>query len=63
MGYKDVEGGELLRLLLHYGISAIVLSTTGSLQQGLRVCCSTIRPHHYAMLDERLRMFNENYGK
>ena len=63
VGYKDVEGGELLRLLLHYGISAIVLSTTGSLQQGLRVCSSTIRPHHYAMLDERLRMFNENYGK
>ena len=46
VGYKDVEGGELLRLLLHYGISAIVLSTTGSLQQGLRVCSSTIRPHH-----------------
>lgn len=63
VGYKDVEGGELLRLLLHYGVSAIVLSTTGSEQQGLRVCASTVKPHHYAMLDERLRMFNENYGK
>lgn len=58
VGYKDVEGGELLRLLLHYGVSAIVLSTTGSTQQGLRVCSSAIRPHHYAMLDERLRMFD-----
>lgn len=62
VGYKDVEGGELLRLLLHYGVSAIVLSTTGSLQQGLRVCSSAIKPHHYAMLDERLRMFDESYG-
>lgn len=59
VGYKDMEGGELLRQLLHYGISAIVLSTTGSQQHGLRVCSSTIEPHHYDMLDERLRLFNE----
>ncbi len=59
VGYKDMEGGELLRQLLHYGISAIVLSTTGSKQQGLRVCSSTIKPHHYAMLDERLGLFDE----
>lgn len=63
IGYHGVEGGELLRLLLHYGVSGIVLSSTGSLQQGLRVCSSAIKPHHYEMLDERLRMFNENYGK
>ena len=63
VGYRDVEGGELLRRLLHYGVSAIVLSTTGSLQQGLRVCSSTIKPHHYEMLDQRLRMFDQEYGK
>lgn len=57
VGYKGMEGGELLRRFLHYGISAIVLSTTGSKQQGLRVCSSTIKPHHYDMLDQRLSMF------
>ncbi len=59
VGYKGLEGGELLRRLLHYGVSAIVLSTTGSKQQGLRVCSSTVKPHHYEMLDKRLAMFNE----
>ena len=63
VGYKDVEGGELLRQLMHYGVSAIVLSTTGSDQQGLRICASTVQPRHYDMLDRRLRLFNENYGK
>lgn len=60
VGYNNMEGGELLRRLLHYGVSAIVLSTTGSKQQGLRVCSSTVKPHHYDLLDERLRMFNES---
>jgi aspartate/methionine/tyrosine aminotransferase len=60
IGYKGIEGGELLRRLLHYGVSAIVLSTTGSSQQGLRVCSSTVKPHHYDMLDRRLAMFNDN---
>lgn len=59
VGYKGLEGGELLRRLLHYGVSGIVLSTTGSEQQGLRVCSSAIRAHHYDILDERLRMFDE----
>lgn len=61
VGYRDIEGGELLRELIYYGVSAIVLSTTGSRQQGIRVCSSTVQPRHYEMLDERLRMFNENH--
>lgn len=61
IGYGDVEGGELLRRLMHYGVSAIVLSSTGSEQQGLRVCSSAMQPRHFDMLDERLRMFNEQY--
>lgn len=61
IGYRDIEGGELLRQLIHYGVSGIVLSSTGSKQQGLRVCSSAVKPHHYDMLDERLRNFNSNY--
>lgn len=61
VGYKGVEGGELQRLLLHYGVSGIVLSTTGSSQQGLRVCSSRMKEHHYDMMEKRLKMFNEEY--
>lgn len=62
VGYKDIEGGELLRLLFHYGVSAIVLSTTGSRKQGLRICSSAIEPRHYDMLEDRLKRFNEAFG-
>lgn len=59
VGYKGMEGGELLHKLFHYGISAIVLSTTGSDQQGLRVCSSTVKSHHYDILDQRLAAFDK----
>lgn len=61
VGYKDMPGGELLKELLYYGISGIDLATTGALRNGVRACSSNIRPHHYAMLEERLRLFNENH--
>ncbi len=60
IGYKGTDGAELLQRLLPYGITAIALSTTGSLQPGMRICASTVQPHHYDMLDERLAMFNRN---
>ena len=46
--------------LIYYGISAISLSTTGSNQEGLRICTSFIKPHQYELLDERLKQFKEN---
>lgn len=61
VGYNDIEGGELQRLLLHYGVSGIVLSTTGSSRNGLRICASTVKPHHFDMLEERLAMFDKEY--
>lgn len=61
MGYKDMDGAELLQELLYYGVSGIDLSTTGGTRKGIRACSSNIKPHHYAMLDERLRLFNENH--
>ena len=61
IGYKDMDGGELLRELLYYGISGIDLATTGGTRKGIRACSSNIKPHHYAMLEERLRKFNENH--
>ena len=61
IGYKDMDGGELLKELLYYGVSGIDLATTGGTRKGIRACSSNIKPHHYAMLEERLRLFNENH--
>lgn len=61
IGYPGMTGGELMKELIYYGISAISLSTTGSGQQGLRACTSFIKDHQYALLDERLKLFSENH--
>ena len=61
VGYRDMPGGELQKELLYYGISGIDLATTGAERNGIRACSSNIKPHHYAMLEERLKMFNENH--
>jgi hypothetical protein len=45
---------------MYYGVSAICLITTGSHQEGLRVCTSFIEDHQYAQLDERMAVFEEN---
>ena len=60
IGYRDMEGGELLRQLLYHGITGIVLSTTGSTRQGIRACCSTMQERHYPLLEERCRLFAQN---
>lgn len=62
MGYKDMDGAELLKELLYYGVSGIDLSTTGGTRKGIRACSSNIKPHHYDMLDERLALFNKNHS-
>ena len=59
--YPGMSGGELMAALIAYGISAISLSTTGSTQEGLRACTSFIKDHQYALLDERLKMFVNDY--
>lgn len=61
IGYPGMTGGELMKELVYYGISAISLSTTGSNQQGLRACTSFIKDHQYALLEERLKLFKANH--
>ena len=60
IAYPGLTGSELMEELIYYGISAISLSTTGSNQEGLRICTSFIKPHQYELLDERLKQFKEN---
>ena len=57
IGYPGMTSGELAHELMYYGVSAICLITTGSHQEGLRVCTSFIEDHQYAQLDERMAIF------
>ncbi len=60
IAYPGMTGGELMEKLMYYGVSAISLSTTGSRQEGLRICTSFIKPHQYDLLEERLRLFHRS---
>lgn len=60
IGYPGMTSGELARELMYYGVSAICLITTGSQQEGLRVCTSFIEDHQYAQLEERMKLFAED---
>ena len=62
IGYPGMTSGELARELMYYGVSAICLITTGSHQEGLRVCTSFIEDHQYAQLEERMKIFEENHA-
>ncbi len=61
IGRKGYTGDDLLTELIYYGVSAISLRTTGSEQQGIRVCTSMVSEEHYPLLDGRLRIFNEKH--
>ena len=60
IGYRGMTSGQLARELMYYGVSAICLVTTGSRQEGLRVCTSFIEDHQYQQLDERMAVFAQN---
>ena len=60
IGYHGMTSGELAHALMYYGVSAICLITTGSHQEGLRVCTSFIKDNQYDLLEERMKIFEEN---
>ena len=60
IGYPGMTSGELAHELMYYGVSAICLITTGSHQEGLRVCTSFINDNQYELLDKRMKVFAEN---
>ena len=62
IGYGDMEGGELLRELLYYGVSSISLSTTGSGQKGVRACTSRMNDELYPVLEERMKLFHQDHS-
>jgi len=60
IGYPGMTSGRLAHELMYYGVSAICLITTGSDQEGLRVCTSFIRDNQYELLEDRMKIFAEN---
>lgn len=61
LSYPGMSGSELVKELIHYGVSSINLDTTGSLQQGVRACTSRMRNELYCVLDERMKQFKEDH--
>ena len=61
LGYGGLSSGDLLRELLYYGVSCISLSTTGSLQNGVRACTSRMRDELYPVLEERMQAFRADH--
>jgi aspartate/methionine/tyrosine aminotransferase len=56
------NGADLLLELLHYGVSAITLETTGSSRiEGLRACVSLVGDDQFETLERRLAKFKEDH--
>ena len=61
LSYPGMTGSELVKELIHYGVSSINLDTTGSLQQGVRACTSRMRNELYPVLEERMKQFKADH--
>lgn len=63
VGYPGLSGAELQGELLRYGVSTISLPSTGSRQQGLRVCVSLLNsPEIFNRLGDRLALFHKDHS-
>jgi hypothetical protein len=62
LSYPNMTGNQLVENLLYYGISAIALDNTGSEEEGIRACVSFVKREQFGELEERLRLFNENFS-
>lgn len=61
-GYKDMTSAELQSELIRYGISSISLPSTGSEQNGVRICVSMISTDDdFRIIEERLKAFNRDH--
>lgn len=64
VGYPGMTGAELQSELLRYGVATISLPSTGSRQQGVRVCVSMLNnPETFHRLDSRLAQFHKDHSE
>ncbi len=63
ISYPNMTGGELLKNLIYYGISAIGLKNCGSNRtEGLRACVSQVNPNQFADLEKRVKQFKQDFA-
>ena len=62
LAYPGMTGNQLVENLLYYGISAIALDNTGSDEEGIRACVSFVQPAQFDQLENRLQLFNAEFG-
>ena len=61
-GYKDMTSAQLQSELMRYGISSISLPSTGSEQNGVRICVSMISDDDtFNTFNNRLKQFNDEH--
>lgn len=60
IGRKGFTGDRLVSELFNYGISSISLSSTGSRQEGIRICTSMVNDLQFPVLDRRLGLFDRD---
>lgn len=62
VGYRDLDGKTLQSELLRHGVSAITLESTGSEQEGVRICVSTLSKNEdFDILAQRLKAFKNEH--
>ncbi len=62
VGYEDMDGKTIQEELLRHGVSAITLSSTGSEQNGVRICVSTLsNDDDFDTLNQRLKAFQDEH--
>lgn len=63
VGYPGITGNDLQKELLRYGISTISLPSTGSKQEGLRICVSMLTDDKlFDSLNDRLKKFHTDHS-
>ena len=62
VGFDGIDGKNLQYELMRHGVSAITLSSTGSEQEGVRICVSTLStPEDFDTLNQRLKAFKNEH--
>ena len=62
VGFNGIDGKDLQYELMRHGVSAITLSSTGSEQEGVRICVSTLStPEDFDTLNQRLKAFKNEH--
>lgn len=62
VAYRGMTGNELVKNLIYYGISAIALDGTGSLEEGIRACVSFVKRSQFTELENRLKAFHKHFA-